>query len=168
MPKKIIKSFLTTFGNLISRIIEWFYPPFSRFFTLTFFKYGVCGASNMVFDWVLFFFVYNFIVAKQLVYLKIVTLSPHVASLFITFPITLLSGFLLQKYVTFTASNLRGRYQLFRYFIIVIVNLLINYFGLKLLVDGLAFYPTPSKMIITFFTVMVSYFAQKIFIFKVK
>jgi putative flippase GtrA len=77
-----------------------------------------------------------------------------------------MTGFLLQKYVTFTASALRGSIQLVRYFMVVMANLLINYAGLKLFVDGLGFYPTPSKMIITCFAILVSFIFQKKFTFK--
>ncbi len=161
------KIFILT-GKFISNIIDFFYPPFRRYFSLQFFRYGVSGAGNMAFDWVLYFIIYNFIIQKQLVNLGIVTLSPHIATLFITFPITLFTGFLLQKYVTFTASEMRGKDQLVRYSAVVAANLLINYFGLKLLVDVLQIYPTPSKMIVTVFTTMFSYFSQKKFTFRIK
>lgn len=155
-------------GKYLGNIIDFFYPPFRRYFSPQFFRYGASGAFNMVFDWVLYFFVYNFVVQKQLVNLSIVTISPHIASLFITFPITLFTGFLLQKYVTFTASQMRGRQQLARYIAVVGVNLLINYFGLKILVELLRVYPTPSKMIITVITTIFSYYSQKKFTFKIK
>jgi putative flippase GtrA len=130
------------------------------------YRYGVCGSANVVFDWVLYFFVYNFILQYRLVPLGPVTLSPHIASLVIIFPVVTFAGFLLQKYVTFTASDLRGRVQLVRYLMVVFTNLLINYAGLKILVDGLDFYPTPSKMIITIVTVICSYVGQNRFTFK--
>lgn len=155
-------------GKYISDLIDLFYPPFRKYLSLQFFRYSVSGASNMVFDWVLYFITYNFIIQKQLVNLGFVTLSPHIASLFVTFPISLFTGFLLQKYVTFTASQLRGSKQLFRYSLVVGLNLLINYFGLKIFVDLLNFYPTPSKMLITIITVIISYFSQKHFTFKIK
>ncbi len=161
------KLFIST-GKYLGQIIDFFYPPFRRYFSPQFFRYGASGAFNMVFDWVLYFLVYNFVVQKQLVNLSIVTLSPHIASLFITFPITLFTGFLLQKYVTFTASQMRGRQQLARYIAVVGVNLLINYFGLKILVDLLRVFPTPSKMIVTVITTIFSYYSQKKFTFKIK
>ena len=130
------------------------------------YRYGVCGTLNVVFDWVLYFFVYNFILQYKVLDLGFIAFSPHIASLMIIFPITTFTGFLLQKYVTFTASELRGRVQLFRYFIVVFANLAINFIGLKILVDGLNFYPTPSKMIITIGTVICSYIGQKKFTFK--
>ncbi len=162
-----MRNIFVQIGHFITHIIDWFYPPFSKFVSLTFFRYGVCGSSTMLFDWVLYYITFHFIVQKEVFYFFIVPLKPHVASLFITFPITLLVGFLLQKYVTFSASNLKGRYQLFRYFLIVVFNLLINYLGIRVLVDVLNVYPTPSKMIITTVTVTISYLSQKLFIFKI-
>jgi len=101
-----------------------------------------------------------------MLYLGFVTLSSHIAALVFTFPISFMTGFLLQKYVTFTASDLRGKTQLVRYGVVVALNLGINYIGLKLLVDGFGWFPTPSKMIITLFATLVSYISQKKFTFK--
>ncbi|MBQ1875072.1 MAG: GtrA family protein, partial [Paludibacteraceae bacterium] len=93
-------------------------------------------------------------------------ITPHIATLCIVFPITLLTGFWLNKYVTFSQSTLHGARQLGRYVLIVAVNLLINYFGLKLCVELLGWYPTPSKMVITLVTVLVSFFGQKYYSFR--
>lgn len=163
-----MRKILIITGKFIGDIIDYFYPPFEKYFSLQFFRYGVSGVANVVFDWVLYFVTYNFIIQKKLVYLGFVTLSPHIASLLITFPITLFTGFLLQKYVTFTASKMRGVDQLMRYMAVVGVNLLINYFGLKLFVDVFRFYPTPSKMLITVVTAIISYVLQKKFTFRIK
>ena len=128
----------------------------------------------MVLDWVLYFLIYNFVIGHELVYLQSpisdyqLCLTPHIATLCIVFPITLLTGFWLQKYVTFTQSDLHGARQLVRYITIVAINLAINYFGLKLCVEVWGWYPTPSKMVITIITVIISYFGQKYYSFRVK
>jgi len=130
----------------------------------------------MVLDWVLYFLIYNFVIGHELVRIQCSVFSfqfeqaitPHIATLCVVFPITLLTGFLLQKYVTFTQSNLHGGRQLMRYILIVAVNLAINYFGLKLCVDTFGWYPTPSKMVITLVTVVISYLGQKYYTFRVK
>ena len=140
------------------------------------FRYAVCGGGNMVFDWILYFLIYNFVIGHELVSIQFSVFSfqfaqaitPHIATLCIVFPITLLTGFLLQKYVTFTQSNLHGGRQLVRYILIVAVNLAINYFGLKLCVETFGWYPTPSKIVITLFTVIISYIGQKYYTFRVK
>ena len=153
-------------GYWISRMIDFFYPPFRKTMSLQFFRYGVSGVANMMLDWFLYFCMYHLILNQQMLHLGVFTLSSHIAALFLTFPVTLLTGFFLQKYVTFTGSELRGKVQLFRYCLVVLANLLINYIGLKLLVDILNVYPTPSKMVITLITTLFSYFSQKKFTFK--
>ena len=130
----------------------------------------------MVLDWVLYFLIYNFVIGHEIVNLQFSisnlqfaqAITPHIATLCIVFPITLLTGFWLQKYVTFTASQLNGWRQFFRYVTIVALNLAVNYFGLKLCVETLGWYPTPSKMVITLITVAISYLGQKYYSFRVK
>ena len=163
-------------AQIITKIIDFFYRPFSRWFSPQLFRYAACGGGNMVLDWVLYFLVYNFIIGHELINLQCTicnlqleqTITPHIATLCIVFPITLLTGFWLNKYVTFTQSNLRGSKQLMRYIAIVALNLSVNYFGLKLCVEYFGWYPTPSKMFITLITIAISYFGQKYYSFRVK
>ena len=161
-----MRKILTKMGLRIQKMIDCTYPLFRRFISLQLYRYAVCGSANVMFDWVMYFLVYNVFFKDEFFHLGIVTLSPHIASLAVIFPVTTFSGFLLQKYVTFTTSDLRGRIQLMRYFTIVFANLLINYAGLKLCVDGLFFYPTPSKMLVTIIAIIVSYIGQKTYTFK--
>ena len=162
--------------NHIIKIIDFFYTPFRKIVSEQLFRYAVCGGGNMVLDWVLYFLIYNYVIGHDIVNLHFSILSlqftqaltPHIATLCIVFPITLLTGFWLNKYVTFTQSNLHGARQLMRYITIVAVNLAINYFGLKLCVEVWGWYPTPSKMFITLVTVAVSYFGQKYYSFRIQ
>lgn len=137
-----------------------------------FFRYGACGGSNMVLDWILYFIFYHllFTTCGNVVYIPLIShlipISPHILAFGITFPITLLTGFWLNKYITFTQSSLRGRSQLVRYIEIVGINLLVNYIGLKFFVEICLFYPTPSKMLVTVITVAISYFGQKYYSFR--
>lgn len=161
-----MRSAFETIGSWIRAAIDLFYPLFRKYMSLQFFRYGVTGVANLMFDWVLYFVIYNFVLQHRMLNLGIVTLSSHIASLGIKFPIVFLTGFLLQKYVTFTTSAIHGHIQLFRYSVVFLVNLFINYIGLKLLVDGLSVYPSVSNMIISILTVFVSYFLQKKYTFK--
>lgn len=153
-------------AKIITKFIDFLYIPFRKILPEQIFRYATCGGGNMVLDWVLYFLIYNFVIGHDNVYIASVCISPHIFSLCIVFPITLLTGFWLNKYVTFTQSSLRGYRQLVRYISIVGLNLLINYVGLHLCVDILGWYPTPSKMVITAVTVIVSFFGQKYFTFK--
>jgi hypothetical protein len=157
---------LETAGHRIRRVISFFYPPFRKYMSLQFFLYGVTGAANLLFDWTLYFVVYNFILQQKMLKLPFVTLSSHIGTMAIKIPVVLCSGFLLQRYVTFFHSVVIWRVQLFRYSVVFGMNILINYFGLKLLVDIFDFWPSPSNVVISIFTVIVSYFSQKWYTFK--
>jgi putative flippase GtrA len=161
-------------AQIITRIIDFFYPPFRKVMSEQLFRYAACGGGNLVLDWILYFLIYNFVIGHEIVNLSFVigrwsleqAITPHIATLCIVFPITLLTGFWLNKYVTFRESSLRGSRQLVRYILIVAVNLLINYLGLKLCVEVWGWYPTPSKIAITLLTVCISFFGQKYYSFR--
>ena len=162
-----MSSILRKIAYMITRTIDIFYrPPLSRYFTLEIFRYACCGGGNLVFDWLLYFLVYNFGLHHKMVHIGSVTLSSHIATLMIVYPSTLMTGFFLAKYVTFTRSNIDSHIQAVRYVMVSAGNLLLNYFGLKLLVEVVGLYPTPSKIIITIVAVIVSYLAQKHFTFR--
>lgn len=152
--------------NSIIKFIDAFYFLFKSILPLKTYRYAVCGGSNVLFDIFLYFIFYNFIFAKQNVDLYFVVLSPHIASLFFVFPITFVTGFLLQKFITFNTSYLPWQIQFFRYFLVGMGALVLNYICLKLLVDGLGFYPTPSKILTTVIVVIYSYLLQNGFSFK--
>ncbi len=163
-------------AQIVTRIIDFFYRPFDKWISRQLFRYAACGGGNMALDLLLYFLIYNFVIGHDLVYLNLqifkssnlqICLTPHIATLCIVFPITLLTGFWLQKYVTFTQSDLHGARQLARYILIVMINLAINYFGLKLCVETFGWYPTPSKLVITVITVIISYLGQKYYTFRV-
>ena len=61
-----------------------------------------------------------------------------------------------------------GYKQLARYMVVVAINLLINYTGLKILNGVLGLWPLASKMIVTVVATFFSYFSQKKFTFKIK
>ncbi len=157
-------------ANFITKIIDFFYLPFSKLLPEQLFRYAACGGGNMLLDWVLYFLIYNFVIGHELIRFSIfnhpMAITPHIATLCIVFPITLFTGFWLNKYVTFTQSTLHGFRQLLRYILIVALNLAINYFGLKLCVEYWGWYPTPSKMFITIITIFISFFGQKYYSFR--
>ncbi|MBQ3998681.1 MAG: GtrA family protein [Paludibacteraceae bacterium] len=167
---------MKSLAQIITNIIDFFYRPFSKWMSRQLFRYAACGGGNLVLDWILYFVVYHFVVGHEVVNLQFSifnlqfaqAITPHIAALCIVFPITLLTGFWLQKYVTFTQSNLHGARQLARYILVVVVNLAVNYYGLKLCVETLGWWPTLSKIIITIVTVAISYFCQKYFTFRKK
>jgi putative flippase GtrA len=68
----------------------------------------------------------------------------------------------------FTSSYLRGRVQLFRYFLSFTFNLFLNYGLLKILVEMLHLDPVLSQVISICVVIGVSYLTQRHFTFRVK
>jgi putative flippase GtrA len=154
----------------ILRIIDFFYPPFSRWLTRHTFRYLVSGGSTVTSGIVTYYICYNWILKQQDVRLNIPYLPNLItapsAALAMESVITFFVGFMLNKYLIFTSSDLKGRIQLFRYGSVWVTNILLNFALLKVLHDALGFYPTVSKMIIAVLLAVYSYFSQKYFTFR--
>lgn len=148
-------------------LIDYFYFIFDRFIPLQTYRYAVCGGSNVLFDLILYYAFFHFVFEKQNVDFVISIISPHIASLFIVYPITFCTGFLLNRHIVFYESNLRLWTQFFRYLFVGITALIISYFLMKILVDWLALYPTPSRLITIIVTVIYGYIMQTKFSFKI-
>jgi putative flippase GtrA len=155
MPKKEIIS-----------IIDFFYPPFRKFISLQTFRYAVCGGVNTILDIFVYFLAYNYILQKQILHLGFISFKPHIAAFIISFLISFPTGFMLMRHVVFPGSVLHGRVQLFRYFLLVLICIILNYIFIRLFVERFHLYPTISKMITTAIVVSFSYMTQKNFTFK--
>lgn len=150
----------------ISRLIDWTYQPFRHVIPPETYRYAATGGFNTLFDIALYFVCYHYILNKQVVDLGFIAISPHIAAFLFVFPITFFSGFLLAKYITFTASPIRGKVQLTRYAVTVTGSILLNYILLKVLVEQLDIWPTVSKIITTAIVIIYSYLAQRYYTFK--
>lgn len=154
--------------KFIKKILDFFYPLFSRLISREFYYYLASGTINTLSDWFLYFIIYNFIVAKQMVDLGFVVISAPIASLIIVTPITFTIGFLLSKYITFSSSTVKTHKQIYRYALILAANFLISYFSMKFFCEVVGMWATPSKMITTIFTTIFSYLMQKFYSFRVR
>ena len=158
--------FLRNIRDLMIRIIDWFYFPFLHFIPREVFRYAVTGGLNTVLDLTLYFIFYRYILDMQVVDLGFVAISAYIAAFLMVFPITFLTGFILAKYVTFNASELKGLIQLFRYGLTVLGAIVLNYIFLKLFVEYFGWYATFSKGVTTVIVVIYSYISQRYFSFK--
>lgn len=131
------------------------------------FRYAAAGGSNTVFDIVLYSVAYNYILKKEILHIGYLAISPYIAAFLITFPITVVTGFLLARYVVFPeATGTKKRIQLTKYLLVVFICILLNYVFLKFFVEVFGWWPLPSKIATTFFVVAFSYFSQKKFAFR--
>lgn len=150
----------------ILAFIDFFYPPFRRLMPIQTFRYAACGGGNTLLDIFLYFIFYNFVLVKQVVFTPAGPVSPHIAAFLMSFAISFPTGYLLNRYIVFPGSILRGRVQLFRYFLLVVLCVFLNYIFIKLFVEHFHIYPTISKALTTVIVVSFSYLTQKNFTFK--
>nr|WP_236065526.1 GtrA family protein [Niastella soli] len=132
------------------------------------FRYAACGGGNTLLDISLFYISFHFLFKEQMVHTPIVTLRPYVAAFLVSFSITFPLGFYMSRTIVFPGSTLRGRIQLLRYFMMVLICLGLNYIFIKLFVEQCHLYPTVAKILTTFIVVAFSFITQKNFTFKVE
>ena len=130
------------------------------------FRYAACGGSNTLLDIFMYWVAFHFILHEQIVHIGFISISPYVASFIISFCVSFPTGFFLMRNIVFTESTLHGRIQLFRYFLLVVICLLLNYIFIKLFVEQFHIYPTVAKVLTTIIVVAFSYLTQKHFTFK--
>jgi putative flippase GtrA len=152
----------------ITGIIDFFYPPFRKWMPLQTFRYAACGGGNTLLDIFIYYIGYNFILDKQIVHTFAGAVSPHIMAFLISFAVSFPTGYLLNRFIVFPGSTLKGRVQLFRYFLLVLVCIGLNYIFIKLFVEQFHIYPTIAKILTTIIVVSFSYLTQKQFTFKVE
>lgn len=154
--------------NLLIPIIDFFYPPFRKIMPIQTFRYAACGGGNALLAFLGFVFFYRFVFTEEIYHLPFYAIKHYNLALFTSFSISFVVGFVLNKYVVFTASNLKGRVQLFRYILSYSFNVLINYLLLMFLVEYLHLNAILGQIITTVILTIISYNSQHRFTFKVK
>lgn len=152
--------------DFILPVIDFFYPPFKRLMTLQTFRYAASGGGNLLLGFAVFYISFKFIFGEKTFDFGYYAFKGHMAALFLSFCITFPVGFFMLKYVVFSDSKIKGRIQLFRYFIVCLFNLFLNYLLLKVLVETLHVYAVFAQILTISVVVVVSYVAQRNFSFK--
>ncbi len=130
------------------------------------FRYAACGSANTLLGIVVFNICHLFIFKEENVTIGVIVLKSYNAALFASFVANFVVGFTLSKFVVFVDSNLKGRIQLFRYFLTYMVNLTISYFFMKIFVEFIHLNATIAQLITTVVVIIVSYLSQRYFTFK--
>lgn len=151
---------------LISLIDTLYIKPLERVMSRYTFGYILCGIVNLALDTLWYYLIYHYVVFEQNIDLGIVVISPHIAALIIVFPITFITGFLLNRYVAFRSTEQRTQKQLLRYTLSVIGSILLNYILVKLFVEVCHIWPTVSKMLTTVIVALYSFLAARYFTFR--
>jgi putative flippase GtrA len=155
--------------HIILGFIDFFHQPFAKWINEQTFRYLACGGTNTVLDIIVYYISFHYIFLEQPFLIAGMAIGPHIAAFMMSFSISFPSGFILSRYIVFPESaSTRKRVQILKYALLVAVCILLNYIFLKLFVEVLGFYPTPSKALTTVLVAIFSYFSQRNFTFKAK
>jgi putative flippase GtrA len=152
--------------DFILPIIDFFHPPFRKVMNLQTFRYAASGGANMVFGFIIYFLTFTFVLNERTLDLGFYAMKAHVAALFASFCFSFALGFLLMRYVVFSESSIPARVQLFRYLMVCLFNLSLNYILLKILVEKFHIYAVLAQIMTSVVVIVTSYIAQKHFSFK--
>lgn len=153
--------------SLILTVVDAFFPLFKGIMPLQTFRYAACGGFNTLFSIVLYYVGYTFIFKEEIVHIGHFALEPHIAAdylfaIWISFPI----GFYLSRYVVFQESKLPRRIQFFRYAVVVVGSMGLNYFFLKFFVEMIQLDATLAKVCTAVIVIVFSYVSQSNYSFK--
>ena len=152
--------------DLLLPIIDFFYPPFKKLMSLQTFRYAASGGGNTILGLIIYYISFKYLFAEKVFHFGFYAFEGHIAALIVTFWITFPVGFFMAKYVVFSDSKIKGRIQLFRYLMICLFNLALNYLLLKVFVEKFHIYPVLAQLFTIIIVVLFSYIAQRNFSFK--
>ena len=130
------------------------------------FRYAACGGGNTLMGLTIYYLCIKYIFPSETVDFGFRVIKSHNTALGVSFVASFVVGFLLNKYVVFTSSLMRGKIQLFRYFLSFFLNLVVNYFLLNFFVGVWHLDRFHAQVITTIIIVTLSYLTQKHFTFK--
>ncbi len=152
--------------NFILPAIDFLYPLFKRLMPIQTFRYAVSGTANTFLGLLAYYITYKYILQGRDFDFEFYAFKSHVAALLVSFVITFIAGFFLMKYVVFDDSKMRGHVQMFRYLMVCLFNLVLNYVLLKIAVEMWHIYPVFAQVGTTVIVILFSYLAQRHFTFK--
>jgi putative flippase GtrA len=166
---------LSAIRRTILSVIDFFHRPFSRWIDVQTFRYLASGGSNAAMNIVVYGVAYHLMlppypVTEPTITVLGFTIATHVAAFVVAFCFSFPYGFMMSRYVVFTQSSLRGRVQLFRYSLLVLVCLWLNYILIKIFADKdkLNFDAVISNILTQAIVALFSYTTQRYFTFRVR
>lgn len=152
----------------ILAIIDFFYPPFKKYISLHNFRYLATGGTTFVLGLAVYYLSFYHLFKNDEVNVFFFTIKKGIAAYIVDFAIVIPFSFLLNRYVVFTHSEVKGRVQLFRFLNLQFINILLNIFLYKFFADVLLIYPTIARLFVGVLIAGFSYLYQHYFTFSVK
>jgi putative flippase GtrA len=154
--------------RVILAFIDFFYPPFKKFISQHNFRYLATGGSAAALGIIVYTLAYKYLFLQEETEILGMAIKRNTAALIVDFAIAIPYSFLMNRYVIFTHSEVKGRTQLLRFLNLNFINILLTTILLKFFSDILNIYPTVSRVIVTVLIAGFSYLYQHYFTFSVK
>lgn len=157
---------MTPTQRLTAFIDRFYVKPFRTMMPKQTFRYLACGGINAVITTICFWSVFNLVLGQRHLHFGPVVIASYTVSVGIAWAVSTSVGFWMQKNISFKNSPLKGRAQLFRYFLNSLAALLITWLLEKLFVEVWYIYPSIAFAIIYLITATIGFVVQKHFAFR--
>ncbi len=125
------------------------------------------GVATLV-DISVYFIAFNYIYHKQDIQLMdSVIVSAATAALLLSYTAGLITNFTITKFLVFHESDLETHKQLFRYILVAMVVLALNYGLMRYLIRSLEWFPTLARAFSAISIGILSFIIHKTFSFRV-
>lgn len=137
-------------------------------FSSKIFRYFISAGLATWVDVVIYFLSFNYLYQKNDIDLfGHYTVSAATASLMLSYTCGLLTNFTITKWIVFSESELATHKQLFRYVLVALLVLVLNYFLMRLLIRDFSWYPTVARAVSAVGIGLISFVIHKTFSFRV-
>lgn len=132
------------------------------------FRYFLSAGLATWVDIMVYFLAFNYIYRKlDFDVFGLVTISAPTASLILSYTAGLITNFTVTKFLVFHESELETHKQLFRYVLVALLVLFLNYFLMSFLIRDLGWYPTIARAVSAVGIGMLSFVVHRSFSFRV-
>ena len=133
------------------------------------FRYFLSAGLATWVDIVVYFLAYNYIYSKtDIDFLGLMVISAPTASLMLSYTAGLITNFTVTKFLVFNESELETHKQLFRYVLVAVGVLGLNYMMMSFLIRSLEWFPTVARAFSALSIGVLSFVVHRSFSFKVQ
>ncbi|MBE7176068.1 MAG: GtrA family protein [Mucilaginibacter polytrichastri] len=130
-------------------------------------RFFLSAGFGVLVDAVIYFLLYNYVFQKYNITVWGYRIKGVTAAFVISFSAQVITNFLVNKYLVFTESELKGRKQFFRFALVATLGFFANLLLLNLLVE-LGLYAPYARVLAALSLGAASYFVHKFFSFRIK
>lgn len=139
----------------------------TRLFQNKLFRYFISAGLATWVDITVYFLAYNYLYQKSdIAVFGIYTISAATASLLLSYTMGLLTNFLITRYLVFSESELEFHKQLFRYVLVALLVLALNWLLMRFLIRTMDWWPTLARACSALGIGMLSFVIHKTFSFR--